>query len=520
MAFFEPKALDQDSIFEELKPALMRNWVLLVVLFFTIVISVYGVLLYKSNQYESSALLLVMLGRENSQAPITAENASIFTDGVRAEEINSTVRVLSSHSLIEDAIDSIGVERFYAEPDPPKGLVARAKYAIKKVAKFAKRQVNTTLIYVGLRADLSDREKVIKLMKRSLVVARERDSNVINVSLRMVDPTLARDFVGELVGLYSERHIAVRKNENIRIAFENQTDQYRSQLINLQDRMMEIRKEWNITSIDEQRARMVSELIFVERALAQDMSLLAQLESQEVELILQLTGLKTVRKQSELLERNPIIQMLNDKIARLRVERIEMANRYDAGSIVLELMDTKIKEVESLIGTEDDQVLQTVIYEPNPVYDNISLTIWNLSVEREGVASKIENGKTIIADLNNQIARLNEGANLLEIAELDYSVLKERFKSNAARIEQAKVKQELDEQRISNVTLIAGPTYSEEPVAPRRLLIMAVGTVAAVVLSIALALLKEWVGARIYGRRELESIPGVTFMGRFRIYGQ
>ncbi len=519
MAFFEPNEIDQDSIIEELRPALMRNRLLLVVLFVIIVVSVYGVLLYKSDQFESTALLLVMLGRENSQAPIAAENASIFTDGVRAEEINSYVRVLSSHSLIEDTIDAVGLNRFYVEQGPPEGLVARAKYEIKKVAKVVKGKVDDTLIYVGLRADLSDREKVIKLIKRSLVVARERESNVIVVSLRLGDPSLARDYVSQLVLIYADRHIAARKNGNLMIAFQNQTEQYRNQLESLQQRMTDIRKEWHITSIDEQRSQLVGQIIRVEATLAEKRSVLAQLKSKEEELRVLIPGLDTKRTQYESMERNPTLKLLNDEIARLRVERTDMANRYDKGSLVLEVMDSKIEDVQSLISGEADQILGKVILEPNPLFDNLSLQIWNIKVEQEGIAAGIEHDAEQVVSLNAQIDKLNNGANVLEMAELDYAVLEDRYKSNAARLEQAKIKQEFDVQRIANVRLIAGPTYSEEPVAPRRLLIMAVGTVAAIVLSIALALLKEWAGARVYGRRELESISGIKYLGRFRLHG-
>ena len=519
MAFFEPKELDEDSIYEELKPALIRNKLLLGVLFTSIVAGVYGMLLYKSDQFESTALILVMLGRENTEAPIAAENATIFTDGVRAEEINSYVRILSSHSLIEDTIDAIGVERFFMEQDPPDGLVARAKYEVKKVAKVIKKQVDSTLIYVGLRANLSDREKVIKLLKRSLVVARERDSNVISVSLRLVDPGLAQDIVQELIDQYSQRHIALRKNENIQMAFEGQTALYRGQLLESRDKMATIRMTWNITSIDEQRSVLVGQVIRVQAGLDQKNSLLAQSKSQEDSIMKLLPTLSRERRQSESKERNPTLKFLHDEIARLQVERIETSKRYDEGSVVLGLIDSKIEDVKSLIKFENEQVIQTVIFEPNPLYDDLSLRVSILTVEQDGILSGIEQDTILVKKLREEIEHLNEGANLLEMAELDYRVLEDRFKSNAARAEQAKIKQALDAQNIANVTLVGGPTYSEEPVAPRRLLIMAVGTAAALVMSIALVLLKEWASARIYGRRELESISGVKFLGKFRLHG-
>lgn len=519
MAFFKPEETDQESILEELVPTLQRNKLLLGALFALIVLGVYGALLYQSNKYESTALLLVMLGRENSEAPITAENASIFTDGVQAEEINSYVRLLSSHSLIEETVDRLGVERFTREPEPPKTIIGQLKYRARLVARWFKARVDDILIGMGLRPELSDREKVIKLLKRSLTVARERDSNVINVTLRLTDPKLAQETVDTMVSIYGERHIAARQNDNVRTAFELQTEVYRAQLGQLRDRMQEIREEWNITSAEQQRSSLVAELVRAEFGLQQKRSRLAQLQSEEAALNDLLNKLPGQRKQSEQLDQNPTIKLLNDELARVRIERAEKAKSYDEGSKILELLDAKIADVEALLEAEKEQITQSVIFELNPMVDELSHTANQLRVEAAGVATGIEQDEKIIAELKAQIERLNEGADLLEMAQLEYSVLEERFTSNAARLEQAKIKQALDNQRIANIALIGGPTYSEEPVAPRRLLLMGVGVAAAAVLSVALVLLKEWMGARVYGRRELETIPGVEYLGRFRVHG-
>lgn len=518
MSFFEPTDITHESVMEEIRPTLSRNKLLIFVLFVSIVVGVYGYLLYKSDQYESNALILVTLGRENSEAPITAENASIFTDGVRAEEINSYVRLLSSHTLIEDAIDSVGLERFYVEPTRPDGLVAIAKYEIKRVAKVVKGQVDEAIIYVGLRPDLSDRDKVIKLIKRSMVVARERESNVITISLRLVDPTLARDFVGELVTIYSEKHIAVRKNDNIRLAFENQTEMYRGELVRMRDEMMTIRKEWGITSIEDQRRELVLEALRVESSLKQKRAMLAQFDSQKSEITDLLTALPLERRQAESKERNPTVELLNDELVRMRVERADTAKRYDEDSPILALLDEKLLDIESLLSLESEQITKTVVVEPNPLRDAQSLRSYDLSIDRRGVVSGIESDLARLDELQMMIQRLNDGGNLLEMAQLEYDVLEDRYKLNAARLEQAKITQELDAQQIANVALISGPTFSLEPVAPRRLLIMAVGIVGAFIASLGLTLLKEWIGARIYGRRDLESIPGVQYLGRFRLY--
>src|SRR5262249_35659106 len=81
----------------------------------TALLSTYIALQFLSDQYAVEASLLVKLGPENVEVPVTAQSGAVTTFGVRKEEINSEVQMLRSRSLIEQVVGRLGVDSFTRE---------------------------------------------------------------------------------------------------------------------------------------------------------------------------------------------------------------------------------------------------------------------------------------------------------------------------------------------------------------------------------------------------------------------
>ena len=68
----------------------------------------------------------------------------------------------------------------------------------------------------------------------------------------------------------------------------------------------------------------------------------------------------------------------------------------------------------------------------------------------------------------------------------------------------------------SDTAIMSEPTASSEPVTPRKILIMAIGSIAALLLGIGVALIREWGRDIIYGTRDLANLPEIRVLGEFR----
>src|SRR5262249_44167407 len=80
--------------------AFARQKTLLLVVFFATLLGAYGIGQLLTERYETTANVLVKLGRENTEVPATVQKGSVTTSGVRKEELQTEVQMLSSRNLI------------------------------------------------------------------------------------------------------------------------------------------------------------------------------------------------------------------------------------------------------------------------------------------------------------------------------------------------------------------------------------------------------------------------------------
>ncbi|MCI0445318.1 Wzz/FepE/Etk N-terminal domain-containing protein, partial [bacterium] len=342
MAFVSPSIAPESLIIKDILSALLRGWKTILLVFLGTVLGVYAGLMYVTEQYEVEARVLVKLGRENAEVPITVEKGGVYTTGVQKEEIYSYIQLLSSRSLIKATVDTIGAQRFLAGPPPPQTILQTIKYYIKEALRWVKQQGINLLILLDLKKELSDEDKAIKLVQNSLSVERERDSNVIRLSMQFPDPYLAREFLEKLLDLYLKRHVDLRRDLDIGKVFEVETAGYREQLTRLQAKILDIKQKWNLSDVDVQRSGMITRLEKLKAEMNTRRAELARLKSEKQARIARLKKLPEKTLSQEIEEPNPARTRIKDRLLELRVQRVGTLNRYWNDSESVALLDKEI----------------------------------------------------------------------------------------------------------------------------------------------------------------------------------
>ena len=219
--FFQrgPAATDGDEPGMRITLAQIREfvprykWVIAGVFLFT-TLSAYTALSLMTEVYEVHSALLVKLGRENLDGPVTARNGVLST-GVRREELGSEVEILRSSALFEQVVDDIGLEAFRVKRVPPPGVVARAKFYTKAGLRWAKRELQEGLIALDLKKRLSEREAAVALLTDDLTVVPQKEADVIGLDLRLADPALGVRIQETLIRKYLTHRVEVRRNRGV-----------------------------------------------------------------------------------------------------------------------------------------------------------------------------------------------------------------------------------------------------------------------------------------------------------------
>lgn len=463
-------------------------WLILAVAVGT-VLCAYASFQFISDEYVSSARLLVKLGRENVELPVTVEKGGLLSTGVRKEEINSEIQLIGSRPLIEATVDQLGVKAFKLEAAPPRTWFQRAKAQVRSWVRALREQVREGLILLNLRQRLNDREEAILLVQKTLQVEREKDSDVISVSVRLPSDLLAMQVVDTLVQLYLDRRVEVRRERGISEFFEEQLGALRGQLGALDAGKQRLRDRGKISGINEERGLLLGRVQSIYAQIANDereLRLLAPTRGLAPSLALP-SALAASAAALLPLSSFPNVEQLRSRVTELRLRRTDLLQKFTEGAEPLVRVDREVAQIEATL--------------------------------RQAIQAKLVEHKAVASAIEQRLLALNAGEVGLEVIERDRGIAQQNYLSYAKRREEARISEAMDLRRVSNIAVLAKADKPIEPVAPRKLLIMGLAFPFGLLAGFGIALLLEYLNQTIRDERDLRSGDRALFLGLLRTFG-
>jgi uncharacterized protein involved in exopolysaccharide biosynthesis len=172
----------------------------------------------QTPQFESTALLLVKVGRELMYTPQVGDQPSMSSRD-KATVINSEVAIMRAEPVIAGVVKSVGMAKLY--PDLGEELAASAGDADAQ-------HTNDVL-----------EAKAVARLREALVVLALPEADILQVSFRHPDATIAKDTVNSLIDRFTEAHLgAFSEPETVRF-LDEQVTSYRSSLEAAEDNLRE-----------------------------------------------------------------------------------------------------------------------------------------------------------------------------------------------------------------------------------------------------------------------------------------
>jgi uncharacterized protein involved in exopolysaccharide biosynthesis len=173
---------------------LFKHKTKILVVFFSVVITVTVGTFLLSPTYEAKSSVLVKFGRENLYRPEVGDKGAIISVGQPNQEeiLNSEIEILTNRDLMDKVITTIGVEKLYPDlVEPPSWPFT----VISHISSPAER--------------VTPKDRAIIKFGKKLSVEGVKKSNVINVSFQHKDPHLAAQVVNLLLDSFKSKHLEV-----------------------------------------------------------------------------------------------------------------------------------------------------------------------------------------------------------------------------------------------------------------------------------------------------------------------
>jgi uncharacterized protein involved in exopolysaccharide biosynthesis len=330
-------------------------------------------------------------------------------------------------------------------------------------------------------------------------------STIIQATYTDRDPQQAADLLNTLTELYLEKHLAVRRPAGTFDFFQEEAQRYRQKLADAETQLSEfghtnnvvsprLEKENTLARIDEFEARLRE----TKAAIAGKIELIREIERQLASTSPRIiTHIRTS-------DNRAVVQDLKSKLAALEMERIDLLAKYKPTYRAVQEVDEQIAHLRASLAAEEKVVLREESTDLDPTYEKLKT---QLAVTRAELAALGSSAAETAQNLS-AYRGISQSLQRKEIAWNDLLRARESAKENyemyLRKQEEARIADALDKQRVLNVTIVEKATVPIGPSGPRRKMLILVAGVLAGMLSVAFALLIDFLRPSFHTPADVE----------------
>ena len=473
---------------------LFKHKVSMIIIVFAILVTVIVGIYIWPETYEANAKLLVKLGRENVSIPTAPPSSQqkVLTTDLTKEDINSEIMLLSNRFMIEKVVEKLGTDFLFPEAVKPKGFFKRIKFEIRRIAIKLRDFVFELLYRIDLLKRLSPYENAVLKIQQKLSVEQVRDSDVIDVQFRWFSPHIAEAVLDTLIGFYFEHHLDIHKADGGYEFFQKQVEIAEKILRDSEDKLQLMKEKQGIISYEQQRKLLLEQLD----------SFQASLKHTEIELFEADTRINELKKQLSLqsdtiqlakeVERNPLIDPLKTRLLGLELEKEKLEEKYDENNRLVISIKDQIDKVNNKLSEEETNVLGKTTTGVNTIHVETTKQLLLEEVRLEALRSKKEKLKQHIELCTKELDKLSVYETELKRLDRQIQISEGNYLLYQRQLEEARISDTLDSERIVNVRMIDPVTYSFTPVKPRKLFMLVLGVALSLIVGIGFAFVSEY----------------------------
>ncbi len=435
-----------------------RKLMILAVFFGTVTTVTFGTFLMTPT-YEAESTLMVKMGREHVYQPeVGSATPAISFDQERVVE--SEMQILQSRDLLARVIESIGVENIY--PDFESG--------------------EDRVIHL---------ENSITQMQKDLSIAGVKNSNVIRVAFQHHDPEMAAKAVNLLIDFLLERHLQIFSNP--RAGFlESQVAARQESLNDARDTLQDFKQRHGLSSLQEEQRLLLAQRRDFDTDLKKAQNDREGLKSKLGALLRQISRIPKQISLTSVSERQKVIDETKGNLLKLQLQEQELSTRYKKTSRRVKNIHNEIALTQAFVQEQEAQFMDRVTKGKNPVYQELEIEIHKSKSEYHSLESRMKQIHHHLEEIDAHLAKLDALKKELDTLDRAVDAHEKNYAIYLARVEEARVSEEMDALKMANISIIQPSTLPVAPIKPKVGLNILLGIILGGTASISLAFAAEY----------------------------
>jgi len=467
---------------------LFRHKALIVTTFLTVAIGTAVLTALMPNEYESRMKILVKNTR--SDVPITPERTTgtagtYFDNEVSENQINSEIELLTSDDLIKQVVTESGLYR-------PRASIL-VMLGLKQAAATQDAQI----------------EEASQRLAKDLVITPVKKANIIEVKYTSTSPEMAAAVLQKLQSLYLEKHVKLHRPPGTYDFFKNQATQAEDQLRETQKQLSTFQQSMNVVSLTQQKEQAVQKLTDAKSRLLETKATLNELNERIAKLDQQLRTIHPrIVTQSRALPNQYSAEHLNTMIVELQNKRTQLLTKFRADDRLVKEVDQQIKTTRAALDKATTETATEESTDLNPLRQTLETEQARARVDQAGAQGRLEMLESQVAQYEGQLSRLEGITGDYEELNRKVKQADDNYQLYQKKEEEARVTDELDQNKITNVSVAEAPTQPSLPVRPNRPMNLMLGLFLGAFLSLTGVVVAEFMRDTVLTPHELEVLTG------------
>ncbi|HEV7798014.1 MAG TPA: Wzz/FepE/Etk N-terminal domain-containing protein [Pyrinomonadaceae bacterium] len=472
----------------DLASVMFRHKLLICVTFLAVVLGTAIFTFLSPNEYESRMKILVKNTR--SDVPITPERTNgstgaYFDNDVSENQINSEIEVLTSEDLLKQVVVESGL---YGSSSS-----IFSRLGLKQTPSSQATQI----------------EEASKRLAKDLVITPVKKANIIEVKYTSRSPEKAAVVLRKVQDLYLEKHLKLHRPPGTYEFFKTQAEQAEGQLQDAEKRLSSFQQSMNVVSLTQQKDQTVQKMTEAKSKLLETETFLREVNDRIAKGQQQLETLAPrVVTQRRALPNQYSAERLNTLIVELQNRRTQLLSKFRPDDRLVKEVDQQLKNTRAALDKASRETATEQSTDLNPLRQTLETELARGRVDQAGTAGRHEM-------LAGQVKQYEAQLSRLEGITAEYEDLNRQVKESAdnyqlykKKEEEARITDELDQNKITNVSVAEAPVQSQIPVKPNRPLNLILGLFLGALLSIGSVVIAEFLRDTVLTPRELELLTG------------
>jgi len=470
---------------EDLLHTLFKHFRKIIVIFLSTLAVTAAVTFLATPIYEANASLLVKVGREFMSSPEVGDSTNVMAVDQK-EIINSVIEVLKSRELLFDVVREMGVATLYP-------TLRQRSYS-----------------------KMSPEQEAVTKLTEDFEAKGITDSNVIALRLRLSDSDNAVNALSVLIDHFKEKHLEVFTDPRSSFV-EQQLKDFRARLTDSEGALQRFKQAHQIYALDEQRTLLLNQRVDLDSDLKRTLNRVEELQRIIVTYREQLRRISQDSSRYTPTDRENIVVDAQKRLLDLELQLQQLLSKdFREDSRTVSNVRREIELVRQFLHAQETDI-KTRVKTGNPVFQEVEKELLKANAElvsqRAGAAVLGEQ----LAQLDKEIQVLDQKESELRNLQRAVEVNEKNYLTYVEKHEEALISDELNRQKIANISVIQPPYAEIEPVKPRTLLNLILGTLFGAILSLTYAFFVESASQSLSTPKQVErrlGLPVLVSIGR------